>query len=71
MELPRTAYRKLTVLDAAESISDLRVQPGNRLEKLKGSREGQYSVRINEQWRICFVWKGGDVHEVEIADYHR
>lgn len=71
IELQRIAYRKLTVIDAAESINDLRVLPGNRLEKLKGNREGQYSIRINSQWRICFFWKDGDAHEVEIADYHR
>jgi len=71
IELQRVAYRKLTVIDAAESISDLRVQPGNRLEKLKGDREGQYSIRINNRWRICFFWKDGDAHEVQIADYHR
>jgi proteic killer suppression protein len=64
------AYRKFMLLDAAESINDLRVPPGNRLEKLKGSRQGQYSIRINDRWRICFVWKNGDGYDVEITDYH-
>ncbi len=58
------------MLDAAESLDDLRVPPGNRLERLIGTREGQYSIRINDQWRICFVWKEGDACEVEIVDYH-
>ena len=66
----RVALRKLLVLDAAESLEDLRVPPGNRLERLTGDRKGEYSIRINDQWRICFVWKGGDVCEVEITDYH-
>ncbi len=58
------------MLDAAETLMDLKVPPGNRLEKLSGDREGQYSIRINEQWRICFVWREGDAHGVEIVDYH-
>lgn len=58
------------MVDAAESIEDLRVPPGNRLEKLKGKREGQHSVRVNDQWRVCFKWKDGDAHEVEVVDYH-
>jgi len=58
------------MVDAAESIDDLRVPPGNRLEKLKGKREGQHSVRVNDQWRVCFKWKDGDAHEVEVVDYH-
>jgi len=66
----RAARMKLEVLDAAEVLQDLRVPPGNRLEKLSGDREGQYSIRINDQWRICFVWKEGNAHEVEITDYH-
>jgi proteic killer suppression protein len=70
-EVQRVAYRKLVVIDAAESLSDLRIPPGNRLEKLKGNREGQHSIRVNEQWRICFRWKEGDAYDVEIADYHR
>ena len=70
-EVQRVAYRKLVVIDAAESLNDLRIPPGNRLEKLKGNREGQHSIRVNEQWRICFRWKEGDACDVEIADYHR
>lgn len=62
--------RKLVVIDAAERVDDLRVPPGNRLEKLKGDRAGQYSIRINDQWRICFRWERGDAHAVEIVDYH-
>ena len=58
------------MVDASESLDDLRVPPGNRLEKLKGNREGQHSVRVNDQWRVCFVWKDGDAHEVEVVDYH-
>ncbi|HCS48838.1 MAG TPA: plasmid maintenance system killer [Candidatus Aminicenantes bacterium] len=64
------AYRKLVILDAAGALSDLRVPPGHRLEKLSGDRVGQHSIRINDQWRICFVWKQGDAYDVEIADYH-
>ncbi|HWP91968.1 MAG TPA: type II toxin-antitoxin system RelE/ParE family toxin [Thermodesulfobacteriota bacterium] len=66
----RAALRKLLILNAAESLEDLRIIPGNRLEKLKGDRKGQYSIRINDQWRICFKWRGGDAYAVEIADYH-
>jgi proteic killer suppression protein len=69
-EVQRIAQRKLAVLDAAESIQDLRVPPGNRLEKLSGDREGQHSIRINDQWRICFHWHDGDADNVEIVDYH-
>jgi proteic killer suppression protein len=68
--LRRVAQRKLAVLDAAESLQDLRIPPGNRLEKLFGDREGQYSIRINEQWRVCFRWRDGEAEEVEIVDYH-
>jgi len=64
------AERKLLILHAAENIEQLRVPPGNRLEKLKGDRAGQNSIRINDQWRICFVWRSGHAHEVEITDYH-
>ena len=64
------ALRKLLILDAAESADDLRVPSGNRLEKLSGDREGQYSIRVNQQWRICFYWEDGDAREVEITDYH-
>ena len=68
--IQRVALRKLLVLDAAGSLNDLRVPSSNRLEKLVGRREGQYSIRINDQWRICFRWKGGDARQVEIVDYH-
>jgi toxin HigB-1 len=65
------ALRKLLILDAASAINDLRVPPGNRLEKLAGDREGQHSIRINDQWRICFVWlDNGNADRVEIVDYH-
>ena len=69
-DLLRTMLRKLIALDAAEALADLRVPPGNRLEKLRGRRSGQYSIRINDQWRICFGWKDGDANDVEIVDYH-
>ena len=62
--------RKLAMLDAAARLDDLRVPPGNRLEKLAGDRKGQHSIRINDQYRICFVWRDGNVHDVEITDYH-
>lgn len=64
------ARRKLEMLDAAHRLDDLRVPPGNRLEALKGDREGQHSVRINDQWRLCFVWRDGGADQVEIVDYH-
>jgi len=64
------ALRKLLILDGAESLQDLRVPPGNRLEALQGDREGQFSIRVNDQWRICFRWSEGDAHDVEITDYH-
>ena len=66
----RAALRKLRMLDAAARLDDLRVPPGNRLERLRGDRSGQHSIRINGQWRICFRWYGGDAYEVEIVDYH-
>ena len=69
-DLQRTALRKLLIVDAAEALGDLRVPPGNRLEKLRGDRSGQHSIRINDQWRICFKWKDGHAHDVEIVDYH-
>jgi proteic killer suppression protein len=68
--LRRAALRKLLLLDAAESLDDLRVPPGNRLEKLAGNRAAQYSIRVNDQYRVCFRWQGGDAHDVEIVDYH-
>ncbi len=64
------ARRKLVMIDAATAIEDLRSPPGNRLEKLSGNRKGQYSIRINDQWRICFVWKSGHAYQVEVTDYH-
>jgi proteic killer suppression protein len=64
------ALRKLLILDAAGSLNDLRIPPSNRLEKLVGRRAGQHSIRINDQWRICFRWKSGDAYQVEIVDYH-
>jgi proteic killer suppression protein len=66
----RNALRKLLLLDAAEAVQDLRVPPGNRLEKLSGNRKGQYSIRVNDQWRICFRWDRGHAFDVEIVDYH-
>lgn len=66
----RVALRKLRQVGSAESIEDFRVPPGNRLEALKGDRAGQHSIRINDQWRICFVWTGAGPEEVEIVDYH-
>ena len=64
------AERKLAQLDAAQTLDFLRAPPGNRLEALKGNRKGQYSIRINDQWRVCFQWKDGDAYNVEIVDYH-
>jgi len=68
--LQRIARRKLRMLNNAQSLTDLRVPPGNRLERLRGDRRGQFSIRINEQWRICFAWSEGDAYDVEIVDYH-
>jgi toxin HigB-1 len=68
--IERSARRRLLVLHRAVSLQDLRVPPGNRLEQLKGRRSGQHSIRINDQWRICFSWREGDAFEVEITDYH-
>jgi len=69
-KVQKVALRKLVILDAAESLQDLSLPPGNRLEKLSGNRAGQYSIRINEQWRICFRWSKGEAEDVEITDYH-
>jgi proteic killer suppression protein len=69
-DIQRIAWQKLAILDAAEQLSDLRIPPGNRLEKLSGDREGQYSIRINDKWRICFMFREGNAYEVEITDYH-
>ena len=68
--IQRTARRKLLQLHAAVSVRDMAAPPGNRLEQLKGDRAGLYSVRVNDQWRICFRWQGSDAHDVEIVDYH-
>jgi len=68
--ISRTARLKLEVLNAALSLNSLRVPPGNRLEQLKGDRKDQYSIRINNQWRVCFVWKNESAFDVEIVDYH-
>jgi proteic killer suppression protein len=69
-DVQRAALRKLVILDAAETLQDLRVPPGNRLEKLKGNRSSQHSLRINDQWRICFRWTTAGPEDVEITDYH-
>lgn len=69
-DIQQIARRKLRMLNNARSLNDLRVPPANRLEALKGSRSGQHSVRINDQWRICFIWMDGDAANVEIVDYH-
>jgi toxin HigB-1 len=69
-DLYRIALRKLVMLDAATTLSDLRVPPANRLEKLAADRPGQHSIRVNDQWRICFRWVGTDAYDVEIVDYH-
>jgi toxin HigB-1 len=69
-DLQRMANRKLLIIDAAETLNDLRVPPGNRLERLRGDRAGQYSIRINDQWRICFTWTAAGAADVEITDYH-
>ena len=69
LSIERPARRKLTMLNHARSLADLQVPPGNRLEELTGDRAGQHSIRINDQWRLCFVWRDGDADEVEIVDY--
>ncbi|MDD5207077.1 MAG: type II toxin-antitoxin system RelE/ParE family toxin [Desulfobacterales bacterium] len=69
-DIQRIARKKLVVIDAALQLKDLRIPPGNRLESLKGDRLGQYSIRINDQWRICFKWSDADAYDVEITDYH-
>lgn len=69
-ELRRVMLRKLVAVDAAEALDDLRRPPGNRLEKMRGDRGGQHSIRVNDQWRVCFVWRDGDAYDVSIVDYH-
>ena len=66
----RSAFRKLRIFNATTMLNSLRIPAGNRLEALKGDREGQYSIRVNDKWRICFVWKDGNAYQVEIVDYH-
>jgi toxin HigB-1 len=68
--IERVARRKLLQLHAATELASLKVPPGNQLEALKGNRQGQHSIRINDQWRLCFVWQGDSAHNVEIVDYH-
>jgi len=69
-DIQQVALRKLRMINNAISINDLRVPPANRLEKLSGNRAGQWSIRINDQWRVCFRWEGSDAYDVEITDYH-
>jgi toxin HigB-1 len=69
-DILRTAHRKLMQLNSAQSLDDLRSPPGNRLEALKGRRKGQFSIRINDQWRVCFRWQVNEAYDVEICDYH-
>jgi toxin HigB-1 len=69
-DIQQVSYRKLRMLNNAVTLDDLRIPPANRLEKLSGDRSGQYSIRINDQWRICFEWIDGDAYNVEIVDYH-
>lgn len=69
-DVQHIALRKLRMINNAKNLNDLRIPPANRLEKLIGDRKGQHSIRINDQWRICFIWQEGDAYEVEITDYH-
>lgn len=69
-EIQQVALRKLRMVNNSKNLNELRIPPANRLEKLSGNREGQHSIRINDQWRICFIWRGGDAYDVEITDYH-
>lgn len=70
-DVARRAVNKLFLLDTVTRLEDLRVPPGNRLEALSGDRKGQWSIRVNDQWRLCFVWRDGNAHDVEFVDYHR
>ena len=70
IQVQQIGLRKLRMLNNAKALQDLRSPPGNRLEKLRGDRKGQHSIRINEQWRVCFEWRGNDAYQVEITDYH-
>jgi len=69
-DVMKVANRKLTQLNSAQSLADLKAPPGNRLEALTGDRRGQHSIRINDQWRLCFVWRDGHAYQVEVVDYH-
>ena len=69
-DIQQVALRKLRMLNNAHALNDLQVPPANRLEKLEGDRVGQYSIRINDRWRVCFAWRDGDAYDVEIVDYH-
>jgi proteic killer suppression protein len=69
-DIMKVANRKLTQINSARSLDDLRIPPGNRLEQLAGNRAGQHSIRINDQWRLCFVWRDGNAFDVELVDYH-
>ena len=69
-DIQQVALRKLRMLNNAHALNDLQVPPANRLEKLEGDRAGQYSIRINDRWRVCFAWRDGDAYDVEIVDYH-
>jgi len=69
-DIQRVALRKLIVLHYSVSLEDLKILPGNKLEQLHGDRKGQYSIRINDQWRVCFTWQNNNAHDVEIVDYH-
>lgn len=69
-DIQQVALRKLRMINNAATLNDLRVPPANRLEKLSGIRAGQYSIRVNDQWRVCFEWRGSDAHSVEVVDYH-
>ena len=68
--IQRAVLRKLEIVHSASDAEDLRIPPGNRLEQLRGDRAGQYSIRVNDQWRICFVWREGGAHDVELVDHH-
>ena len=70
-DIQRNARRKLELLNVAKVLNDMRIPPGNRLEKLVGNRDGQHSIRVNQRWRICFVWRNDEAHDVEIVDYHK
>ena len=69
--IQRRAMMRLTQINGAAELDDLKLPPSNRLEQLKGDRKGQYSIRINQQYRVCFIWRNGNAHEVEIVDYHK